>query len=159
GFAYGTSTTGDQAIVINAPNGIRELTATLTWNVTQQTTGGLIDTSDAGRIFPDLALELRTATLTGGQFVLGSSALPQTGLSSNATLDNVEHLYFNASGGSLAAGSYAFVILGDPSQTTVIGFSYRIVPVPEPVGGLVLLPAALLVLCRRRDKVVGIQPK
>ena len=151
GFAYGTSTTGQQAIVINAPNGISELTATLTWNVTQQTSGGVsIDTSDAGRIFANLAIDLRTATLSNGQYVLGLTALSQTGLSSDATLDNAEHLYFNASGGSLPAGTYAFVITGDPSRTAVIGFSYNIVPVPEPVGCLVLLPAALLVLRRRQ---------
>ena len=82
--------------------------------------------------------------------------MPQTGLSSNATLDNVEHLYFNDVGG-LAAGSYAFVIRGDPSQTTVIGFSYNIVPAPEPAGGLVLLPVAVL-LRRRRDKALGAKP-
>jgi hypothetical protein len=159
GFAFGTSTTGQQAIVISVPSGISQLTATLNWNVTQQTTGGVvIDTSDAGRIFPDLALDLRTATFSGGQYVLGSSALPQTGLSSNATLDNVEHLFFNSAGGSLPGGTYAFVITGDPSRTAVIGFSYSILPVPEPVGGLLLLPAALLLLRRRRTTTDPNQP-
>lgn len=151
GFAFGTSTTGQQAIVVNAPNGLSMLTASLNWNVTQQTTGGItINTSDAGRIFPDLALELRTATLVGGQYVLGAAALPQVGLSSNATLDNVEHLYFDGTGGPLAAGTYAFVIRGDPSLTTTIGFSYHIVPVPEPSSALLLVPVALVAWRRRR---------
>lgn len=151
GFAYGTSTTGQQAIVINAANGISRLSATLNWNVTQQTTAGVvIDTSDAGRLFADLTLDLRTATLTDGQYVLGSSALAQTGLSSNATLDNAEHLYFDAvGGGTLPAGTYAFVITGDSGLITLMGFSYSVAPVPEPVGGLLLLPMALLVLRRR----------
>lgn len=154
GFAFGTSTTGQQAIVINAPNGISELTATLNWNVTQQTSGGTINTSDAGRIFANLGLELRTATLSGGQFVLGGAALPQTGLSSNAALDNVEHLYFNGTGGPLPAGTYAFVITGDPSLTAQIGFSYRIFPVPEPLGGLLLLPVAMYIF-RRKKRTMG----
>jgi hypothetical protein len=150
GFAFGTSTAGQQAIVVDVPDAIGQLTATLNWNVTQQTTAGLtIDTSDAGRIFPDLTLDLRPATLSGGQYVLGSP-LPQTGLVSNATLDNAEHLFFNGVGGPLPAGTYAFVITGDPIQTAAIGFSYSITPVPEPTGGLLLLPAALLWLRRRR---------
>ncbi len=154
GFAFGTSTTGQQAIVINAPNGISTLTATLVWNVTQQTTGGVsIDTSDAGRVFANLALELRTATFSNGQYVLGAAALSQTGLSSDAALDNAEHLYFNGSGGSLPPGTYAFVITGDPSRIAEIGFSYNVVPVPEPVGCLALLPVALLFLKRRRPQV------
>lgn len=154
GFAFGTSTVGQQAIVIDAPNGITELTASLNWNVTQQTSGGTIDTSDTGRIFANLSLDLRTATFNGGQFTIGGAALPQTGLSSNANLDNVEHLYFNGTGGPLPAGTYAFVITGDPSITAQIGFSYRILPVPEPVGALALLPVAMLYLRRRRKASV-----
>jgi hypothetical protein len=151
GFAFGTSAIGGQhAIVINAPNGISQLTATLNWNVTQTTTGGTIDTSDTGRIFPNIGLDLRTATLSGGQFVLGSSPLPQTGLSSTATLDNVQHLFFNGAGGSLPAGTYAFVITGDPSRSAVMGFSYSIIPVPEPIGGLALLPIAMWIYRRRK---------
>jgi hypothetical protein len=154
GFAFGTSVIGgQQAIVINAPNGITELTATLNWNVTQ-VAGATIDTSDAGRIFPNLALELRTATLSGGQFMLGAAALPNTGLSSNAALDNAEHLFFNGSGGNLPAGTYAFVIIGDPSRSAVMGFSYSFLPVPEPIGALALLPVAALLLRRRRVKTL-----
>jgi hypothetical protein len=150
GFAFGNSLLGQkQAIVINAPDGISELDATLDWNVTQQTTGGTIDTSDAGRRFADFSLDLRTATLSGGQFTLGASALPQTGLSSNATLDNVEHLYFTGTGGSLPGGTYAFVIGGDPSLTVPVGFSYSIVAAPEPGAGLLLLPVAMLFRRRR----------
>ena len=150
GFAFGPSVIGgQQAIVINAPNGITELTATLNWNVTQ-TAGATIDTSDAGRIFANLGLELRTATPSGGQFMLGAAALPNTGLSSNAALDNAEHLFFNGSGGNLPGGTYAFVITGDPSRSAVMGFSYSFFPVPEPLGALALLPVAALMLRRQR---------
>ena len=45
------------------------------------------------------------------------------------------------------------VITGDPSRIAEIGFSYNIVPVPEPVGCLALLPVALLFLKRRRPQV------
>jgi hypothetical protein len=149
GFAFSSSTNGQQAIVINAPGGISQLTATLTWNVTQQTTATSIDTSDNGRNFPNMALDLRTATLSGGQYVLGS-ALSQTGLTSTATLDNVQHLFFNGTGGPLPAGTYAFVVTGDPTRTAMIGFSYSIVP--EPVGLLALLPVAGWIVRRRRQR-------
>jgi hypothetical protein len=156
GFAFGTSAIGGQhAIVVNAPNGISQLTATLTWNVTQTITGGTIDTSDTGRVFPNLALDLRTATLSGGQYVLGSAPLPQTGLTSTANLDNVQHLFFNGTGGTLPAGTYAFVITGDPSRSAVVGFSYSIVPVPEPIGGLALLPVAMWIYRRRKQKLAA----
>jgi hypothetical protein len=152
GFAFGPSVIGgQQAIVINAPNGITDLTATLNWNVTQ-TAGATIDTSDTGRIFPNLGLELRTATPSGGQFMLGAAALPNIGLSSNAALDNAEHLFFDGTGGNLPAGTYAFVITGDPSRSAVMGFSYSFLPVPEPIGALALLPVAALLLRRRRRK-------
>ena len=57
GWAYGTSTSGQQAILINSTADISQLSATLNWNVTQSTAGSTIDTSDSGRIFADLALD------------------------------------------------------------------------------------------------------
>ncbi|MDB5297187.1 MAG: hypothetical protein JWO31_3170 [Phycisphaerales bacterium] len=153
GWAYGMSTTGQQAVVISAPTGIDALAATLNWNVTQSSTAVTIDTSDAGRIFPDLALELRPATLSGGQYVLGA-AIGRVGLTSNAALDNVEHLYFTSAGGGgpWAAGSYAFVITGVPARTTNIGFSYDFTAsnVPEPTAVLLAAPVALGLVARRR---------
>jgi hypothetical protein len=146
GWSFGTTPAGgQQAVVFSAFNGIQQLTATLNWNVTQ-TAGATIDTSDAGRIFSDLALELRPVTLTGGVFTVG----PPTGLlglSSNATLDNVEHLYFT--GGNLPPGTYALLITGDAARATVIGLSYSFLPVPEPVGLLLISGAGLFVLRRK----------
>ena len=57
GWAYGTSTSGQQAILINSTADISQLSATLNWNVTQSTAGSTIDTSNSGRIFADLALD------------------------------------------------------------------------------------------------------
>src|SRR5205823_4608402 len=102
-------------------------------------------------IFADLALELRPVTLTGGTFTIGG-AIGQVGLSSNATLDNVESLYFTGAAGggtNLPAGAYALIVTGDTALATTIGLSYRIVPVPEPCG-LLLVGAGGLVLLRRR---------
>jgi len=147
GWSFGTTPAGgQQAVVISAANGIQQLTATLNWNVTQTTTGGTMDTSDVGRIFPDLALELRPVTLTGGVFTIGPPT-GMLGLSSNAALDNVEHLYFT--GGNLPPGFYALLITGDPTRSAVIGLSYSIIPVPEPVGLLLISGAGLLVLRRK----------
>jgi hypothetical protein len=61
-------------------------------------------------------------------------------------------LFFNGTGGSLPAGTYAFVITGDPSRSAVMGFSYSIIPVPEPIGGLALLPIAMWMYRRRRKQ-------
>jgi len=124
GWSFGTTPAGgQQAVVISAPNGISQLTATLNWNVTQTTTGGtLIDTSDAGRIFPDLALELRPVTLSGSTFTIGAPT-GKLGLSSNATLDNAEHLYFTGAtgGGNLPAGTYALIVTGGSQAAATRG--------------------------------------
>jgi hypothetical protein len=152
GWAYGTSTNGKEAIVINAPNGISGLTATLNWNVTQTVTGGVtIDTSNAGQVFPDLALELVPVTFSAGSFVLGPST-GKLGLSSNAGLDNVEHLFFTGAtgGGDLGAGSYALLITGDVSQVANIGVSYDIGAAPEPASLSLLAITGTLLLTRRR---------
>jgi hypothetical protein len=153
GWAFASSTSGQQAIVFQAAQGIAKLTATLNWNVTQTTTGPLINTDDANRQFANLALELRPVTLSGGQFVLGS-AIGRTGLSSNASLDNVEHLYYDSTtgGGVLADGYYAFLITGDSSLNTNYGFSYDVVAsnLPEPGSVLTIFGGAILLLRRSR---------
>jgi hypothetical protein len=156
GFAFGNSLAGQrEAIVINAPDGISQLTATLNWNVTQQTTAGItLNTTDAGRVFADLSLELRTATLSGGQYILAASALPDTGLSSDATLDNVEHLFFNGAGGGLPPGTYAFVLGGDASFSVPVGFSYTFLPAPEPAAGFMLFPIVVLLRRRRARRAI-----
>jgi hypothetical protein len=147
GWSFGTTPAGgQQAVVFSAFNGIQQLTATLNWNVTQTTAGGTIDTSDTGRVFADLALELRPVTLSGGVFTIGPPT-GQLGLSSNATLDNVEHLYFT--GGNLPPGTYTLLVTGDATRATVIGLSYSFLPVPEPVGLLLVAAGGLFVFRRQ----------
>jgi hypothetical protein len=137
GWAYGTSVNGDQAVVVFAPNGIDNVTATLNWNVTQPDVGTNINTLPTATIFPDLNLELRPVTPNGGGFTVGS-AIADPGLqsaSTGASADNIEHLY---STNDLPGGYYAFIIHGDATKTVPYGFSYNITPAPEP-GSLMML--------------------
>lgn len=147
GWAYGSvAQNGQSAIVFQAPNVIGQLTATLVWNVTQTEVGtNMLNTTDAGRIFSDLSLELRPVTLVGGNFIIGAS-LGEANLISNATLDNVEHLYYT---GNLPAGYYAFVIGGDANRPQTFGFSYDLTIIPEP-SSIGLLGLGAMLLRRRR---------
>ncbi|MDB5322429.1 MAG: hypothetical protein JWN40_4060 [Phycisphaerales bacterium] len=149
GWAYGTSVNGDQAIVVYAPNGIDDVTATLNWNVTQPDVGSNINSLPTATIFPDLNLELRPVTPNGGGFTVGA-AIADPGLqsaSTGANSDNIEHLY---STNDLPGGYYAFIIHGDASKTVPYGFSYNITPVPEPTGLVLLVLGAAPLLRRRR---------
>jgi hypothetical protein len=155
GWAYGTSlSAGDQAIVIFAPNGIDDLSATLNWNVTQPDAliPGNINTLAAATIFPDLNLELRPLSPQGAGFDV-LAPLADAGYRSattGSTADNIEHLYSTA---DLPAGYYAFIIHGDPSKTVDYGFSYSITAaVPEPTGLMVLVMSAAPALLRRRRR-------
>jgi autotransporter-associated beta strand protein len=129
GWGYGTITAGNESVVLfHATNPIGTLTASLNWDVTSnQPTASTIDTTDAGLIFPDLALELRPVAATGGgHFTLGASSGDVT-LHSNATNDNVEYLY---STHALPAGDYAFLISGDASRSVAAALSYNVFEPP-----------------------------
>jgi hypothetical protein len=149
GWAFGTSAAGaDQAIVIFAPNGIDDFTATLNWNVTQPTVGGgNINTLPTATIFPNLNLELRPAMPDVVGFTIGG-ALADAGYQSASTNDNIEHLYSTA---DLPAGYYALIVHGDASTTVPYGISYNLTAVPEPTG-LVMLGLGGVALLRRRRK-------
>ncbi len=124
GWTEGTVAANSQDVVLfMADNALTGLTASLNWDVTQsQPASGQINTSSGATIFADLGLQVRPVTFTNGSYVLGAS-LSDTTFQSNATGDNVQYLY---STDSLPAGEYAFVITGDASLSTVIGFSYAL---------------------------------
>jgi autotransporter-associated beta strand protein len=129
GWSYGTITAGSESVVLfHATNPIGTLTASLNWDVTSnQPTAGTLDTTDAGLIFPNLALELRPVTATGGgHFTLGVSSSDLT-LHSDATNDNVEYLY---STHALPAGDYAFLVSGDASRSVAAALSYNVFEPP-----------------------------
>ncbi len=124
GWEYGAINPNSQsAVIVHVTNAINGLTASLNWDVTQQQPDPAhIDTTDAGVIFPDLALELRPVTFSSGHYVLGASSSDVT-LHSNASNDNVEYLYSTS---ALPADDYAFLISGDSTLATNVGFSYTI---------------------------------
>src|SRR5262249_49717368 len=64
-------------------------------------------------------------TFSGGHYVIGSTS--DATFHSNAAGDNVEYLYSTS---ALAAGNYAFIITGDTSRSTSVGFSYSVVGPP-----------------------------
>ena len=161
GWAYNTSSAGvDRALVFQVAGTATYVDATLNWDFTQQSTtfGGLpgIDTSDAGRLYADLNLQIVPLTASGSNYLMGT-ALSATGLFSTlsnagaAGPDNVEHLYYT--GTPLAAGTYAFIIRSDSSLSVPFGFSYNLTltaPLPEPTSGLLLLIGGSMLLTRRR---------
>ena len=105
------------------------ITASLNWDVTQnQPAPGEIDTTDGGTIFPTLGLEVRPVTFNGTNYTLGPS-LGDVTLQSYlpANTDNVEYIYSTS---TLPAGNYAFMITGDATRATNVGFSY-ILAVPS----------------------------
>ena len=122
GWAEGTVAAGGQSVLLlSAANAITGVTASLNWDVTQnQPTATTLDTTDAGVVFPSLALELRPVSVVGGSYVLGPSLNDPT-LSSGVVGDNVQYLY---STGTLPAGTYALVVTGDPTLTPNVGLSY-----------------------------------
>ncbi len=127
GWTFGTvAGAGESAVLFQTSGAISSIIAALNWDVTQsQPTSGEINTTTAGDIFPDLTLEVRPVSLVSGHYVLGASLGNASLLSAvGAGTDNVEYLNFS---GSLAAGSYAFLISGDPALSTTAGFSYRLV--------------------------------
>lgn len=126
GWVYETSLVGaDKAVVFATSTTLTSLTATLNWNVTQtQPNSTKINTSNAAMIFANLDLDLVPLTrISQSTFALGTP-LSQTGLTSHATSDNVEHLYYT--GNDLAAGFYALVVRGDPSLTVNYGLSFNL---------------------------------
>jgi autotransporter-associated beta strand protein len=124
GWTSGTVTASGQSVVLfSAANTLTGLQASLNWDVTSNApAAGEIDTSNAGEIFPDLTLEVRPVTFSGGQYVLGAAEGDAT-LHSAATGDNVQYLYYTS---TLPAGTYAFLIDGDASLSTRVGFSYEL---------------------------------
>ncbi|MFA4945183.1 MAG: PEP-CTERM sorting domain-containing protein [Lentisphaeria bacterium] len=143
---------GKQAVVVEVAGAtLSNLTATLTWDVTQQEKpGNKLDTTDAGVIFANLDLELLPVSFDGSAYTLGDS-FGIAGLMSKATDDNVEHLYYNT--GTLAAGYYAFVFSNSSGFAQDYGFSYSfdLAAIPEPgVLALLALGGALLLRRRRR---------
>lgn len=147
GWTYGTiSSLSAQALVFYSSVPFEELTATLCWDVTVAESGAnrINTTAD---VFANLALELRYVSYANGVYTLGSST-GLTGLSSTATNDNVQHLYYT---GNLAGGYYAFVTNGiSVPSTTYYGLSYDFTAVPEPAAVLLLAWGAVALLRRRR---------
>ena len=140
-----------QALILDlSEQSITELTATLAWDVTQEeTTQGpfqILDTTDAGQIFANLDLELLPVIESNGTYTLGDS-LGIAGLSSTATEDNLEHLYFTDA--SLDAGLYAFTISNNSDFSWNYGFSYSAIVIPEPTALLLLVSAGAICLFRR----------
>ncbi len=142
------------ALIMHRETPFEALTATLAWDVVPPTVTGMggprLDTSTD--LFPNLNLTLYTVSEVGGNYFLGSP-VGLAGLTSNAVLDNVEHLYFP---GTLPAGYYAFVIdyVDSPSvnnYATDAGFSFTLTPVPEPsTFALLAVLAAAVLMVRRR---------
>lgn len=130
GWALGSIASGGASVVLVQFNSaLTYLASTLNWNVTSNTTsaGANIDTTDAGLIFPDLALELRPVGWNGSQYTLGAAIANATGrrLSSDATgttNDNVEHIFNTA--GTLSPGTYALVVRGDSARSVTAALSY-----------------------------------
>jgi hypothetical protein len=125
GWAYGNISSGTQdAVLIQSANAITGITASLNWNVTSQTSGGNINTSNAAEIFPNLTLELRPVTYNSslGKYVIGSAESSNLFRSSVAN-DNTQYISANL---GLPAGTYALVITGDASKTAAIGLSYLV---------------------------------
>ncbi|MFN4242933.1 MAG: hypothetical protein ACK4PI_06815 [Tepidisphaerales bacterium] len=130
GWALGSIASGGASVVLVQFNSaLTYLASTLNWNVTSATTnaGANIDTTDAGLIFPDLALELRPVGWNGTQYTLGAAIANATGrrLSSDATgttNDNVEHIFNTA--GTLSPGTYALVVRGDTARSVTAALSY-----------------------------------
>ena len=155
GWTYGTvAANGRSVVLLQVPAGqsISTLTATLNWNVTQQSDALTIDTSNAGQIFANLDLELRPVTLVGGQYLIGSQ-FADPNLNSDSTNDNAESLYFNGTT-TLPAGYYALDVLNnDPANATPFGLSYNLATTaltPEPTSGAILLCVAVAAFGRRR---------
>jgi autotransporter-associated beta strand protein len=126
GWSYATITNNTvDALVFHVTNPVDSITASLNWKVTSNSTATTIDTTDAGQIFPHLLLDLKPVTFTSGHYVIGSTFDPT--FHSSSTNDNVEYIY---STNTLAPGDYAFLITGDPSLLTSVGFSFSLVGPP-----------------------------
>ncbi len=126
GWASGIISPGTQsAVLFQSAFPILGLTASLNWDVTSQATGNQLNTSNGALIFPNLTLEVRPVTYSSstGKYTLGASESDPT-LHSAIPGDNVQYLYSTS---TLHAGSYAFLIGGDPALPANVGFSYTLV--------------------------------
>jgi hypothetical protein len=121
GWSYGTVPANSQEVVLfNSSNTITSLNASLNWNVYSTEFSGEIVTTNV--TFPKLTLQVRSVTYSNGTWVLGANQSNPM-LYSTATGDNVQYLY---DPNSLPAGNYAFVISGDATLSTPVGFSFAL---------------------------------
>ena len=120
GWAAGPVAAGGQSVVLfSTADAVTGLTASLNWDVTSsQPTSTEIDTTTTE--FPNLSLAVCPVTVSGGAYTLGTP-ISDASLSSAAAGDNVQYL---CSTTTLPAGTYAFVVTGDPSLPATVGFSY-----------------------------------
>jgi autotransporter-associated beta strand protein len=123
GWATGTVAKGTQDVVLfQSANELTGITASLNWNVTSQTSGGNINTSNAALIFPNLTLEVRPVTFNSstGKYVLGTSESNAL-FHSSVSEDNTQYISANV---VLSAGTYALLIDGDSALPAAVGVSY-----------------------------------
>ncbi len=123
GWAWGNVSAGTQSVVlIDSPNALTGITASLNWNVTSQTSGGTINTTNAAVIFPNLSLQIVPVTYSGGKYVLGASESSPL-FESDVSHDNTQYISTTL---GLPAGNYALLISGDPSLLATVGLSYSL---------------------------------
>jgi len=118
---------------------VEELSAALTWNriVTDGRPGELWGNPQA--TLADLNLELWSATSFGLDAPLDSS---------ESTVDNVEHIFYE----NLTAGQYALRMPEVASGTDFALAWFSTEPVPEPTSLVLLLAGVIAVLGSRRQR-------
>ncbi len=123
GWAYTNISSGTQSVVLfQSNNSIQAIDASLNWNVTSPTANNGTELNTTSVIFPNLTLEVRPVTYNASNstYTLGASESDPT-LHSAVVNDNVQYIY---STNGLPAGTYAFLITGDPSLSAQVAFSY-----------------------------------
>jgi len=152
GWAHSiVQTGGNSYLAFHSDGTITGITASLNWDVTQSASPliGTIDTSDSGNIFANVGLEVVPLTASGGgMYAVGTQSDASLISETEDGVDNEEYLYFT---GTLPAGDYAFEFMNSGTVAPVVGFSYSISEVPEPVaGGMGVLVACGWCVRRRR---------